>query len=110
MRLSRVIRLLIGYIIVYYVLGGIVYAYNADLIYGVRFLTLLAIVAAAMATMEKWHGAVGIYLLAILVIAPNVIANPVRTINDGFINIAVYDGSEGAVLVLFEPFVSKMGI
>ena len=87
-----------------------------------RYLWFMA-VAAAMATMEKWHGAVGIgyigivliicssdirdyiikgfkavgiYLLAILVIAPNVIANPVRTINDGFINIAVYDGSEGA--------------
>ena len=87
-----------------------------------KYLWFMAI-AAAMATMEKWHGAVGIgyigivliicssgirdyiikgfkavgiYLLAILVIAPNVIANPVRTINDGFINIAVYDGSEGA--------------
>lgn len=89
---------------------------------GDRYFWMMA-AAAAMATMEKWHGAVGIgyigvvliicsnsirdyvikgfkavgiYLLTLLIIAPNVIADPVRTINDGFINIAVYDGSEGA--------------
>ncbi len=78
---------------------------------------------AAMGTLEKWHGAVGIgfigvfllfccsgikeyvekgimalgmYLIWLLILAPNVVANPAKTIRDGFINIAVYDGSDGA--------------
>ena len=91
---------------------------------------ILMSMGAAMATLEKWHGAVGIgyvgvvllvsndgvkdfikkgfnaiisYYLWMLLFAPNIMINLKKTIIDGFINIAVYDGSEGypyAVLLL----------
>lgn len=87
-----------------------------------RFLVLMAM-GAAMATLEKWHGAVGIgyagfvvllnsrrikeavyngiYTLAayfgwILLLSPNMIFHLKSAIVDGFINIAVYNGSKGA--------------
>lgn len=77
---------------------------------------------AACATLEKWHGAVGIgfigilllfncdgvrdyiskgfktigvYLLWMILFAPNIMANPFKTLKNGFYNIAVYDGSAG---------------
>lgn len=82
-----------------------------------RFIILMAM-GAAMATLEKWHGGIGIgyigfillisnkglmdfvkkgllalgsYILWMFLIAPNIVIRPVETITDGFINIAVYD-------------------
>ena len=76
---------------------------------------------AAAATLEKWHGAVGIgfagvlllfccenikdyvirgikavglYIMWLLIFAPNIVVRPVQTIRDGFINIAVYNDYE----------------
>lgn len=84
---------------------------------------ILMTMGAAMATLEKWHGAVGIgyvgillmfcnegfkdfikkgfqavlyYIIWLFVLTPNIWVNPVKTIVDGFINIAVYDGAEGS--------------
>ncbi len=84
---------------------------------------ILMTMGAAMATLEKWHGAIGIgyigfvillsnreikelickglsalgmYLIWILLLAPNVIFQLKTAIVDGFINIAVWDGQEGA--------------
>lgn len=85
------------------------------------FLVMMSM-GAAMATLEKWHGAVGIgfigivvllnsrkvkeffykgiYALAayfawLLLLAPNMMFHLKSAIVDGFINIAVYDNSEG---------------
>ncbi len=84
---------------------------------------ILMTMGAAMATLEKWHGAIGIgytgfvillnnrkikelickglyalgmYLAWILLLAPNVVFQLKTAIVDGFINIAVWDGQEGA--------------
>lgn len=84
---------------------------------------------AALATLEKWHGAVGIgyigfivllnskhikeilskgilaigtYAVWIMALSPNMIFNMKSAIVDGFINIAVYDGSEG------EPYLQML--
>ncbi len=83
---------------------------------------ILMSMTAALATLEKWHGAVGIgyigillilcvhdfktfikngtlamlsYVLWLLVFAPNIIIDLKTTIIDGFISIAVFDGSKG---------------
>lgn len=87
-----------------------------------KFLVFMAM-GAAMATLEKWHGAVGIgyigfiillnskqlkkimykgiyalgaYVAWILLLCPNMIFHLRTAIIDGFINIAVYDGHKGA--------------
>lgn len=87
-----------------------------------KFLLLMCLCSAA-ATLEKWHGAVGIgfvgiliiitsknvralvlsgiravsyYFLGMLVFAPNVVFNLKQAIIEGFINIAVYDHSVGS--------------
>ena len=86
-----------------------------------RFLILMAM-GAAMATLEKWHGAIGIgytgfiillnckhikelflrgigavlsYAAWIFILCPNLIFHFKSAIVDGFINIAVYDGGKG---------------
>lgn len=85
------------------------------------FLVVMSL-GAALATLEKWHGAVGIgytglvvllngkqirkvfhdgiltivaYISWLFLLCPNMIFNIKTAIVDGFINIAVYDGSEG---------------
>ncbi|MCR5179452.1 MAG: glycosyltransferase family 39 protein [Lachnospiraceae bacterium] len=84
---------------------------------------ILMSMGAAMATLEKWHGGIGIgyvglvlllsnkgvvdfikkgflaiasWYLWMFLFAPNIMIHPVRAIFDGFIKIAVYDGSKGA--------------
>ncbi len=83
---------------------------------------ILMAMGAAMATLEKWHGAVGIGYIGIVLLisyrgwidfvkrgvcaviswylwmfmfAPNIMIKPKKAIVDGFVNIAVYDGTEG---------------
>lgn len=86
-----------------------------------RFLVLMAM-GAAMATLEKWHGAVGIgyigfvilfnskhikelflkgmtavlsYAAWIFILCPNLVFHFKSAIIDGFVKIAVYDGGKG---------------
>lgn len=87
-----------------------------------RYLVLIAM-GAAMATLEKWHGAVGIgyagfvvllngkkireilnkelwligaYMFWLLLLCPNMVFHIRTAIVDGFIRIAVYNGEQGA--------------
>lgn len=100
------------------------------------FLVLMTM-GAAMATLEKWHGAIGIgytgfiilfnttkmkelftrgiYALTmycgwILLLAPNLVFNLKTAIIDGFLNVAVWDGQEGPPYFIMLWNYSKFGV
>lgn len=100
------------------------------------FLVLMTM-GAAMATLEKWHGAIGIgytgfiillnarkikeifakgiyaltaYFAWILLLSPNLIFNLKTAIIDGFLNVAVWDGQEGPSYYIMLWNYAKFGI
>lgn len=100
------------------------------------FLVLMTM-GAAMATLEKWHGAIGIgytgfiillnagkikeifvkgiyaltaYFAWILLLSPNLIFNFKTAIIDGFLNVAVWDGQEGPPYYTMLWNYAKIGI